>query len=148
MAGLDSCVSRSKSWKQMMLDDVEDEWSRSFSSSVLQFQELSNCHECSWMQQFQFFNALAKVLWNRWSTLPVDDGSHKNQQEEWRISMKMMKKCEKVWRKLREFDEFSVRSEIVNCDYVNSVTIKHIYHFLIQLLIKISKIKWISEMKF
>ena len=117
MAVLDSCVPRSEMLKQMMLDDVEDDWNRSCSSLMLPLQESSICHGWTWWWQSRFLNALAKVLWNSSSIIPVEDRSNKNQQKEWRNSMEMVKK---VWKSLKKIERILVisefRSEIVNCD--------------------------------
>jgi hypothetical protein len=80
----------------------------------------------------------SNVRFNRCSKIHVDEDSS---QHEAKAMWNLMNTSEKVWKKLREFGDFSVWIWKSDCDYPNSVMINPLYDVLITLLNKISKIQ-------
>lgn len=72
-AELDSCVSRPGSVKQMFNDDEEDEWMQEFSSTVLEHDEISNCHENAQASTVTILQEFSKIWLQFTSIMPADD---------------------------------------------------------------------------
>lgn len=145
MAVAESRVLSCERWKQKLYKVQVDEWMDDFSSIMLHLALIINCHGRYLNATVLDLPVLPRFSFNSSSLAYADEDWCERKQKEW---CDLMKKWEKAWTKSREFWWFSVQIWNCDCDYVHSVTIKHIYHFLIQLLIKISKIKWISKMQF
>lgn len=113
-----SSSSRLQWWKQMAYDDAEDEWRQGFSSTVLQLQEISNCHEhdlastaaiLAWIM-----HDLASIQHNNASRWMLEQEISKSKQE---IRWKRLKKFERIWEIWENF-QFGYEIVIVDLDFL------------------------------
>lgn len=105
--------------KQMRNSVVEDAWSVRFSSTMLGFSRITNCHWRTFLLQLRLWAFLIQEPANRNSTTSMDDEFTKNSCNTWRIVDEFLKKrmkaqSEKVREWWKIFLRFSV--EMMNCD--------------------------------
>ena len=72
-AELNLCESKLGSVKQMIYDDEEDEWMLYNSSTMLEFDEISNCHGNVQSSTVAILQEFSTICFNRSSTMPVED---------------------------------------------------------------------------
>ena len=72
-AELDSWVSMLGNAKQMLNDDEEDEWMQGFSSTVLEHDEISNCHVNIQASTATILQEFSKIWLQFTSIIPADD---------------------------------------------------------------------------
>lgn len=83
--------SRLGNMKQVLNDAWMSVWNQDFSSTQLEFAEISRCHEHAQASTVAIFKNFPRFFFNRSPTTPVDDDQHKQKQKESRISMEKLK---------------------------------------------------------
>lgn len=110
---LESCESRPGSMKQIFSDEEEDEWKQNFSSTQLEFAEISNYHgselASTVLDLQEFSTILLQQIFNNSCRWWLTQGTSKGNDE---IRWKELKKFEKIWENLRWKWVW-----IWNCDY-------------------------------